>query len=165
MRNCYGRDWEDMHPDCRDCSDEYTCRDRTLRQRRLGGQRNTPTSSASSGGRESYSYITNKDYLFPRPGESPLSRILKNMLSGMISSAGGEVYCFWQNWRLPPDQPLLDTIPHEPTAPTSRPPSTGTPPKSTVPGRNPAKTKPLRVEKKTIRVSDDLDDYDDLDDL
>jgi hypothetical protein len=173
MRGCgtgYGKEWEEGHPYCVDCPDEYTCRDRTIKRRRLEKQQrpaSTTSSSTVSGSRSTYSYTTNKTYLMPMPGESPFSRIIKNIISGMISAFGGEVYSFWQEWRLPPDQPIMQIIPRAPQQlpPSERPPSIEAPKREEVQEKQP-EHKTIRVAKRpTISVSDDLEDYDDLDDL
>ena len=114
-RGCdgYGKEWESGDPVCLDCPDEYTCRDRTLKRRRLhekqkrerepevGRDYKGVMAAGKWANRSIYSYPTNTKYLLPEDGESAVSRISKNMLAGGLSAIGGEIFAFFQEWRWP----------------------------------------------------------------
>lgn len=161
-RGCdgYGREWEKGDPVCIDCPDEYSCRDRTLKRKRLAAERRSkPSSSGSAAGggsnRGVYSYPTNTRYLLPEEGESPAARIGKNMLAGGLSAMGGEIYAFFQEWRWPftpaaKEEPTQNEKPKTEPKPQPKPKS------------KPKVAKKIKVE----NFDDDDDELDiDLDDL
>jgi hypothetical protein len=111
-RDCdgYGKEWESGDPVCRDCSDEYTCRDRTLKRERLHEKRRpkidrSDTTTSGRSNHSIYSYPTNTKYLLPEDGERAIFRIIKNMLAGGLSAMGGEIFVFFREWRWPFTKP------------------------------------------------------------
>jgi len=162
-RGCdgYGKEWEKGDPVCLDCPDEYSCRDRTLKRKRLILEKRK--SKASSGdtvgggsNRGVYSYPTNTKYLLPEEGESPVARIGKNMLAGGLSAAGGEIYAFFQEWRWP----FKPTPVEKPKAEEERPKPKAKPTQQPKPKPKP---KPRHKPAKRIVVDDFDDDDDELD--
>lgn len=163
-RGCdgYGKEWEKGDPVCLDCPDEYSCRDRTLKRKRLILEKRKNKASGGSdtvgGGsnRGVYSYPTNTKYLLPEDGESPVARIGKNMLAGGLSAMGGEIYAFFQEWRWP-FQPAPAEAPkadEEPKPKEKEKPTQQSKPKP--------KPKPRQKPAKRIVVND-FDDDDELD--
>jgi len=163
-RGCdeYGTGWEKGDPVCDECPDEFSCRDRTLKRKKLmiEKRRSAKSSSApTSANRGVYSYHTNMKYLLPDDGESAFHRILKNIIAGALSAIGGEIYAFFQEWRWP-------FKPAEPVAlPEPKPEPLAEPAKESV--NTPPKPKKQRVAKKIgVRDLDEDDEFDfDLDDL
>lgn len=167
-RGCdgYGQEWEKGDPVCLDCPDEYSCRDRTLKRKRLIQEKRKSKVSGSGSGnavgggsnRGVYSYPTNTKYLLPEEGESPVARIGKNMLAGGLSAMGGEIYAFFQEWRWP----FMPAKTEQPAEKEKEPEPKPKPTQQAKP--KPKKQKPAR--RIAVEDFDDDDELDiDLDDL
>lgn len=173
-RGCdgYGKEWERGDPVCTDCPDEYSCRDRTMKRRRLAMERkqsgatNSVVSSPSSS-QGSYSYSTNTKYLLPADGESPFMRLFLNMLASALSSLGGEIFVFFREWRWPFKPPELPTPKPAPELEKPKPKPKPTPESKPAPKPAPKPvTRPKVAKKIEVTDFDDDDELDiDLDDL
>jgi hypothetical protein len=163
-RGCdeYGTGWEKGDPVCDECPDEFSCRDRTLKRKKLILEKRRSAKSSgpsTSSNRGVYSYHTNMKYLLPEEGESAWHRILKNIIAGALSSIGGEIYAFFQEWRWPFKPP-------EPTAlPEPKPEPLSEPAKSSVKS-SPKSKRPQVAKRIRVKDLDEDDEFDfDLDDL